>query len=286
SSTSSSPATPASQEAAQTLAAAIESGKIDVPVLPETAHRVITLIQDPDSDASQLSSIIQSDPTMVGHIMRIANSVAYTPNANLISVQQAVARLGMVEISNIAFSTSLNGKMFNAPGYENDIHLIWLHALATALWSKEVARSMRSNVEAAFLCGLLHSIGQPVILQTLADGKTGATALTDNELTQLYKQFEQGYADAVVKEWGLPAIVCEAIKYYQHFADAPGEPELAATIAFGHQLAHLMLHPEHTEKDSIIHSPALELINLYPDEVEALIEKTPSIHTAMDTLLS
>ena len=36
-------------------------------------------------------------------------------------------------------------------------------------YAKEIARLRRSNVEGAFLCGLLHDIGKPVLLQTLVD---------------------------------------------------------------------------------------------------------------------
>ncbi|MGH1486311.1 MAG: HDOD domain-containing protein [Cellvibrionaceae bacterium] len=269
---------------ANELKEAIEQGKIDVPVLPEVAHKVMALTQDPESDASQLAAIIQTDPTMGGHVMRIANSAAYTPNSNLVSIQQAIARLGMVEISNIALSTSMNSKMFNAPGYDTHIAIIWKHALATALWSKEVARMMRSNVEAAFLCGLLHSIGRPVILQTIADTSSQDSSLSDEELDELYKAFESSYCKAVANEWGLPTIVAEAIGFYKNFSEAPSESELAATIAFGSELANLMLYPNTVEKDDILNSSALELINLYPDEVTKLIDKEPDIKTGMDTL--
>ena len=49
------------EKASTLLKATIQQGKIEVPVLPETAHQVMTLIQDPESDAAQLASIIQSD---------------------------------------------------------------------------------------------------------------------------------------------------------------------------------------------------------------------------------
>lgn len=267
------------------LAEFAATGKVDVPVLPETAHRVMMLTQDADSDAAQLANIIQSDPTMGGHVMRIANSAAYTPNSNLVSIQQAVARLGMLEISNIALSTSLNSKMFNAPGYEQTIAVIWQHALATALWSKEVARSMRSNVEAAFLCGLLHSIGKPVILQTIADKVNADTgSLGGEQVEQLFEQFESQYCQIVAKEWDLPKIVSEAISYYKRFEQSPSQPELAATIAFGSELANLMLHPDNADKEKILHSPTLEFINLYPDEINILLTKEEAIKSNMDTL--
>jgi HD-like signal output (HDOD) protein len=272
------------EQAASHLAAASHNDKIDVPVLPETAHKVMVLTQDPDSDAAKLAAIIQSDPTMGGHVMRIANSAAFTPNSNLVSIQQAVARLGMMEISNIALSTSLNSKMFHAPGYEKFIGIIWQHALASALWAKEVARTMRSNVEAAFLCGLLHSIGKPVILQTLADAKPSLPQLTQAELEQIYNEFEASYCQNVASKWGLPEIVAEAIGYYKDFTKAPRDNELAATIAFSAQLADLMLFPETIEKDNVLNSSALDVINLYPDQVLTLLTKEPAIQTSMDIL--
>ena len=45
-------------------------------------------------------------------------------------------------------------------------------------FAKEIARMRRANVESAFLCGLLHDIGKPVILQALADLQRDITQST------------------------------------------------------------------------------------------------------------
>ena len=270
---------------AEQLNNAIQTKRIDVPILPDVTGRVLSLTQNSDSDAAQLAKIIQSDPTLGGHVIRIANSAAYTPNSNLVSLQQAITRLGMVEISNIAISTSLNSKLFKAPGYETFIATIWQHSLITAVWSKEIARQLRTNVEAAFLCGLLHSIGKPVILQAIADfGGDDAKILNENELQQLFSQYESGVSAVVADEWGLPEIVGEAIVYYQRFNDAPTAADVAATVLFGSQIAHHMIDPEKFTRDMLNESPALELVNLYPDEVEALIEKTDIVKSSVQAL--
>ena len=137
--------------ARQHLKELLDTGNIVVPILPECAQQVMTLTQDPESDAEQLANIIQRDPSLGGHVMRIANSAAYTPNSNLVSIQQAITRLGMSEISQIAISIALNGKTFTAHGFDHEITAIWQEALATALWSKEISRAIRNNVEAAFM---------------------------------------------------------------------------------------------------------------------------------------
>ncbi|MBX2807249.1 MAG: HDOD domain-containing protein [Cellvibrionaceae bacterium] len=267
------------------LTQVLESDAIDVPLLPETAQKVIQLSQDSTSDAAQIAAVIQSDPSLGGHVMRIANSAAYTPNSNLVSIQQAISRLGMIEIGNIALSTAMNSKLFKAPAYQPHIQAIWKHALATALWSKEIARAMRSNVEAAFLCGLLHSIGKPVMLQTIFDQPDrGDQRLSDEELMPLYQQFESAYAQAVAISWELPSLVAEAISFYKHFQQAPSATELAATIAFGSQLAMLMLEPKLMDTQDINASAALSVINLYPDEVENILQQRTVVQNSMAVL--
>lgn len=273
------------QSVADQLAIAIETKKIEVPILPDVTHQVLSLTQNSDSDASQLAKIIQSDPTMGGHVIRIANSAAYTPNSNLVSLQQAITRLGMVEISNIAISTSLNSKMFKAPGYEKHIADIWKHSLFTAAWSKEISRTLRKNVEAAFLCGLLHSIGKAVILQTIADFRHSNDGIMDDyDLHKLFDEYESSVSAVVAEEWGLPEIVGEAITYYSHFNDAPTSADIAATVLFGSQMATHLLNPETLSEAMLGESPALELVNLYPDEVKALLEKSDTIQSSVQAL--
>ncbi len=270
---------------AEQLTTAIDNKCIDVPILPTAAQQVISITQDPDSDAAKLAKIIQSDPTLSGHVMRISNSAAYTPNSNLISLQQAITRLGMVEISNIALSTSLNSKMFKAPGYEEHIGYIWKHALMTAIWSKEVARKLRTNVEAAFLCGLLHCIGKAVILQTIADFRTSNdSVMGDYDLQKLFNLHESQVSHVVALEWGLPEILTEAITYYNNFKNAPSCAEVAAIVLFGHQIASHTLDPDNYSREDLNNSDALELVNLYPEEVDELIEQTESIKVTMGAL--
>jgi HD-like signal output (HDOD) protein len=211
----------ASHSLEDSLRQIINRGEIDVPMLPEVANKALLLAQNPESDATEMAKLIQSDQSLAGHVMRIANSVAYTPLSNLVSLQQAVARLGMTIISEIALAAAIGAKMFKTPGYEDYVAGIWQHALATSLWSKEVARHCRSNVEVAFLAGLLHSIGRPAVLQTileLADKQT--ILLTADQVHQLENKYCQQVSEAVVHKWQMPALVIEAVCAYTDYNSA------------------------------------------------------------------
>jgi HD-like signal output (HDOD) protein len=273
------------QSIADQLAAAITAKDISVPVLPDVTYRVFSLTQSSDSDAEQLAKVIQSDPTLGGHVIRIANSAAYTPNSNLVSLQQAITRLGMIEISNIAISTSLNSRIFKAPGYEKNIADIWHHSLVTAVWSKEIARSLRTNVEAAFLCGLLHSIGKAVILQTITDFRSSNDSIMgEYDLQKLYNDYEGPIAQVVADEWELPQIIAEAMTHYKQFNEAPTAKEIAAIVFFASQIASHMIDPEQYNLETISTSRALEVVNLYPDEVTSLLNKAETVKSSIAAL--
>ena len=54
------------QQVAALLAAQIERKEIDVPMLPEVANKALTLTQDPDSTATAMANLIQSDQSLAG----------------------------------------------------------------------------------------------------------------------------------------------------------------------------------------------------------------------------
>ena len=271
---------------ADQLQARIEQRQLDVPMLPEVAGKVVTLSQDPESDASKLAQLIQSDQALAGHVMHIANSAAYSPNASMVSLQQAITRLGMNLISDIALAASISAKMFKAPGYEKHINGIWRHALATALWGKEIARVCRRNVEATFLCGLLHSIGRPVALQSILDlaDKAGLD-ISENDVKQLEDQYHTSVGVAVAQHWGMPQIVCESIEFFHHYHDAHLAKEQTTMINGGAVLATHLLSPDQLSAAELIDLPILADLNLYEDEIATLMEKKDDIKSTMEAML-
>ncbi|HEC58476.1 hypothetical protein LCGC14_0809320 [marine sediment metagenome] len=260
---------------------------IEVPMLPEIANKALILAQNADSDAGEMAQLIQSDQSLAGHVMRIANSAAYTPMSNLVSLQQAIARLGMGVISEIALTAAIGAKMFNTPGYEKYVAGVWHHALATSLWTKEVARHGRSNVEVAFLAGLLHSIGRPAVLQTIIElAKQQQVDLTEQDIHQLENTYCHRVSEAVVNVWKMPRLVIEAVSAYTDSNNALTTSIQSAQVTIGARLATFMLTPELLDKETLFVLPELTTLNLYQDEVDHLLNQTDAIKGRLEGLLS
>ncbi|MEE2643037.1 MAG: HDOD domain-containing protein [Planctomycetota bacterium] len=276
-----------SNSLASLLSDAIEQNQLEVPMLPTVATRVITLTQDPDTDARHLSDLIQGDQSLAAYVMKIANSPAYTPDGNLVSLQQAIARLGMKNIAEIAITASVNSKTFAVPEFESEISLLWDHSLATALWSKEIARICRKNVECVFLCGLLHSIGKPAALQKVVELANRHQISTEPDLCmKLVDQFHRKIGIEVVQKWAMPKAVVDVLSNFDDYRNSEHSMEPTAIVVTGSAFATYMLQPELISEKALVEMESLEIINLYDDEVEALLAKYCDIRSSMETMRS
>ena len=267
------------QTAHDALLLRIQQNKIDVPMLPEVAAKVLNLANDPDSDATQMANLIQSDQTMAANILRIANSPAYTPAANVVSLQQAVSRLGLQTMAEVAIAASINSKMFNAPNFETRIKELWDDALLTALWAKEIARMSRRNVEAAFLCGLLHSIGRPMILQCVADTYP---ALNVADTLAIEERLFIAANRTVAENWGLPAIVLQGICEY--VGDVKTRPDMSLVVRAAMLMTQWSSSPDQAPEANVEHGEALAALNLFKQDIENLKMKFNDVNATADVM--
>lgn len=255
-------------------------------MLPEVASRAFSLARDPEVSAADMAELIETDQSLAGHVMRIANSVAYTPLANLVSLQQAIARLGMNVISEIALTAALGTKIFHTPGYEAYVEYNWQHALATSLWAKEIAQPAGIDAEVAFLVGLLHSIGRPAVLQTMLElaNQQGRT-LTPELVYRLENKFSQPVTELVVIRWGMPEQVIASIKPFESLDPDSDAGKISAAVHAGSRLATYMLDiAAEDDKETLMDLSALEVLGLQQTQIEALLDKEDTIQQRLNGL--
>ena len=57
----------------------METGELELPILPEAAASVLEACRDEDKGPRQVADTLQRDPALAGHVLRVANSAAYAP---------------------------------------------------------------------------------------------------------------------------------------------------------------------------------------------------------------
>ncbi len=274
-----------SNGARQLLQQRIEDGELDLPMLPQVVTEVLALVEDPESEMAELAALIQTDQSLAGHVMRIANSAAFNAAVPIASLQQGISRLGMQNIAEIALTATMGSTVFKVAGYEALIKHMWQFSLATGLWAKEIARLRRQNVENAFLCGLLLQVGKPVVLQALTELKTG---IASEDVAVLIDEFQAGVSAMLVEAWQLPPLVAETIKGVedlQQVADpAAGTLDNVATVNAAYFMTQQLLASEPLDAEALHSEQVLVEVNFYPDDVAQLVQHGPAISDTMEVL--
>ncbi len=288
------PAASPLEQLEQALIRTIEAGDIQLPLLPQAASKVMALASDPNADAAKLSALIHQDQALATHVLKIANSPAYMPRSPVVSLQHAVAMLGITLLSEIAFTASLKVGAFQVPGYEDEVKQLWRHSLASGAFAKEVARAKRMNVESAYLCGLLHEIGKPVVLQTTTaiardrrnEWVKALTPLLDNKahVKTLIEGYHTRVGILIADKWSLPKQVAEAIQYYGSYEHATAFRQECMLTFVADRLASHLLTPEEIPEDSLRDHPVFAELNLYPQDIDTLLTTKEQVLTIVNAM--
>lgn len=267
-----------SPELRRELVRRIETCELELPVLPDIASRVLALCQDQDGDARELGELIQRDPALAGNVLRIANSAAYASREPIVSLQQAISRLGMTTMGDLAIAAAVNGNANAIKGREEEMRFLRTHAAATGVWSREVARHRRRNVEAAFLSGLLHDVGRPIMLRAILDLARGS-AIEESVIQSFVDEFHASVGARLIDHWKLPHWIAAAVDGHHDISRAGEHADLAATIMLGDELAHWSQAPDAQREERVRKLPILALLSLYPEDLDELFARHAIVET-------
>ena len=269
----------------QLLIERIRKGAIELPLLPQVASRILAMVYDPDAEAAKLAALIHQDQALAAHVIRIANSPAYMTRNPVVSLQHAVSMLGMNLMSELAFSASIKCSAFKVPGWDGEVKSLWHYSLASGAYAKEIARMRRFNVESAYLCGLLHGIGRPVVLQTLvALAKEQGVTLSKELLHQLLDGYYIQVGLLVADEWGLPPPVVESIGFHADYHYAKTAKQECMTTCLAGRLAKHFLDPEGFDEDTVRDHSVFADLNLYPKDIDALLAHKDKVQAVVEAM--
>lgn len=272
----------------QSLKKAIESGDLALPVLPTVSAEVISLTQNPDSDAKQLAQLIQSDQSLAGYVMRMANSAAFNSVGKIQTLQQAISKLGMRQVGQMALTISVGESVFKASvSTQQIVEYLWRHALASGLWSRELARTCKTNAEVAFMCGLLHQIGKPVIVHAVVQLNGGESELKEHKLMlDLVNRYHKIVGVNLARRWNLPDAVVEAINYIDDCYAAPSAKQEVGIVSCATKIADLTLSFESEQifSEGLANIDGLHELNLYDEDIVSLQEKREQVISTIDEM--
>jgi putative nucleotidyltransferase with HDIG domain len=197
----------------------VAADRIALPAMPKVAARAFTLLRKKDFSLSEVAAVIETDPVVAARLVHLANSVVFATYMKLESVQACVARLGARELSFFLMETAARQLVeCHDPRIAQICDGLWEHSLSVAILSHDLAAALPGiDAEAAYLAGLLHDIGRPVVAEMLLDaearllGKKVDKWIMPSKWLDIIVRCERTVGLAVTRAWTLPEAVVDAV---------------------------------------------------------------------------
>ena len=193
-----------------------------MPVLSHTVHTISKVCENDNAPRAAITNIILQDPAMTSHVLRVANSIYYSPRGSttkLNTISRAVVVLGANVIRSICVSVSIINELLKGGARD---HLV-----------KELARSFHAAVqtrdlaiykgeksqEEVFIAALLYRIGEMAFwvfgenLRGLLDAELKAGEVAPGEAEQKVLGFRLSQLTVeLCREWNLSELIPMAVK--------------------------------------------------------------------------
>jgi HD-like signal output (HDOD) protein len=152
----------------------IASGSFELPVFNHIAHNLQKLGTDEGLDIQEMERLIASDQALAAEVLRMANSPFYGGLVTINTIRNAIVRMGARQVRRLILLASQRAE-YRARDRElsASLRLLWRHASVTALGAQWIAEQLHAKAiaEVCFIGGLLHDIGQLVILRAVDELK-------------------------------------------------------------------------------------------------------------------
>lgn len=259
---------------------ALVEGIQALPSLPESVARLTPLLRDERASSGRFEQAVRSDPAITANLLKAANSAYFSGNAPVSTVREAVARIGLRRVYEVAVSTSFRQTLpRRLPGYGLNGSDFWLHCTATALFAEALAvRGNHRCADIAYIAGLLHDAGKLIIGGFLAVEVPEAnwwTFGTDEGERQLLGSSHCDVGKEIARKWNLPLQVEQACRWHHEPGRALTEEqiELASVVHAADALAYRAGFPGGSSDGPDL-DPAVALrLGLTPESLDRLIEE-------------
>ena len=242
---------------------------LHVPLLPDSVAQVISATSGSEPDARRLASLVERDASLAAHVLRLAGSAAFA-SQRVSSLLQAVTRLGVSGLRQVALLVAAEANLFRVPGREKEVRAVLAHSCLAACFSREISRLRRQNGEELFLAALLHDVGKPTLWAALAMPERRERAgVADAELDQVVDRHHAHAGSVVAGAWRLSPSIVDAVARHHAPAD-----DMAHGVALADALAHWAVGPAGAEHDArLLAHPSIAALDLYPEDLTALLAR-------------
>jgi HD-like signal output (HDOD) protein len=249
-----------------------------LPRRPSLLPRLMSAISNDTNSFRELAHIIGDDGTLLGGLLRLANSSFYAGSSTrpIDSLEKAVARVGTDGLRSLVATALLHPVMTGTRGpFSSFAEATWEHGeCAAACAELHAARIERADAFSARLLVLLHGLASNAVFRIAREHSLSrAGDVRPAAIAKLLDDWVPSTALRIAENWQLPADLCVALT-------APDGAGLARSVQFG-RLAGALLILVNRGHMRELSARAVVLANeQHPADLDRLWSRLAIIHLA------
>jgi putative nucleotidyltransferase with HDIG domain len=223
----------------------IQSDQLVVPTIPAVVQKVQDVLREGDQAASKKAAeILEQDPFLAARALRAAWGAKGAASQKKPTLGDAVNKLGPRGVKALLVEATAQ-KVFVSRDAEiaNALRRTWEHSVAVGTLARDVlALSGHSDSDAAYLMGLLHDIGKPVVTSILLEAERQTTELYNRpwiscaDWIEVVAKTHRAVGQALAEKWQLPEGILKCLQENLDY-DNSDRTSLVNAVVFANALA-------------------------------------------------
>ncbi|OBP13946.1 histidine kinase [Rheinheimera sp. SA_1] len=203
------------------LMAKLATNMLVLPTLPEIAVRVRQAADDPDINLHAMAEVIALDPALAARMIKIANSAFIGRSIKVSTLNQAVTRIGLSQVKNIATAMALE-QLFvsHTPEIASKMAELWrdtVHVTCVAMACLQAYLPKHKhdnlNLDTLTLAALVHRIG---VLPILAEAEKHPQVFGEETfLLHAIDEFSSPIGEAILQNWEFSDTFIDVVHSWQ-----------------------------------------------------------------------
>ncbi len=209
-----------------------------LPTLPELVAKLNQLLSDPEAKIQDIAELVLKDHVLTAHVIRLANSSFFAKHREITNLREAIVFLGFRALRNLVLTSKLVGT-FKWKNENINPRRFWEHSFAVGVVSSNIATHLGySDVDNAYLAGLVHDLGIVLISQYLPDAMDRILAFLEAEKTSLRFAEQRvlgldhtAFGGWLARKWHFGQELQEVMVWHHDPTPENADPELTSIVS-------------------------------------------------------
>lgn len=224
-----------------------------IPTMPYAGTKMLGLLEEPDTEISEIEEILRYDPGLTANILKLANSAYFGIPSKIGSLRQAVVVLGFKRLVQLVVASCVSAVMDKSvPGYDLPPGDLWRHSIAVSIAAEALVKDKKIGVsQDVFTSALLHDVGKLVLGNFVKEELEAIESIAAKGVpfvvaeNMILGTDHAKIGAQILEYWNFPSDVIQAVRWH-HDPDSPETVSIQMDIVY---LANLLCQSADTSDE-------------------------------------